>query len=428
MSAGIFTSCPSLRKLGVNPVWRLTVDLIHIPKTGKKVQQQLVVSLHFSVGTWTIWCGPSLDDFQQGTEGLKEIIFKVPALISVNHHWHSKPHNILLEESLCHRLCILSYQWYDLQPVCELVNDHQDIPLTRGTLVHMDPIPWMCNRTSTDIPYHRNLLLVAPVSYLDPDDQLSVHCETDRWVPCVATWEPPSRNTAQLRSPTSNTRHHFSSAADLWMSSSAELPGSEAVVQLDWDSVKSPAIWSLEKGPHPSTASHATPLWNTAPWNLIQTGPHCWRPLVAPHWEVEYHLLTPNPNQLQGRILCRWWNFFQSQRNQVMKHLTRDPHPTDGIPFCLILLAWTLQLKNPHPKGWILLAAHDVSPTEVHRPHLARISSTGRASPYRQYTLHREDYSSPVQQCSSRTLPSLVFWTTRLCCNASCHCKVRWYT
>ena len=37
MSADILTSCPSHRKLGENPEWRLTVDLIHLPKTGKKV-------------------------------------------------------------------------------------------------------------------------------------------------------------------------------------------------------------------------------------------------------------------------------------------------------------------------------------------------------------------------------------------------------
>ena len=53
--------------------------------------------------------------------------------------------------------------------------------------------------------------------------------------------------------------------------------------------------------------------------------------------------------------------------------------------------------------------------------------STGHASSFRQYTLHREDYSSPVQRCSSCTLPSPVFWTTCLHCNASCHCDVWWY-
>ena len=39
MSSGIFRSCPSFRKLGVNPVWRLTVELMHIHKTDKKVFQ-----------------------------------------------------------------------------------------------------------------------------------------------------------------------------------------------------------------------------------------------------------------------------------------------------------------------------------------------------------------------------------------------------
>ena len=114
---------------------------------------------------------------------------------------------------------------YGSDPLDALPGNSQGEPLVFSSLVCSDSKlhMWRCVTGHPQTSQTTRISFwIASVSYPDPDDQLTVHCETDRWVPCVATWEPPSRNTAQSRSPTSNTRHHFSSAANLWISSNAE--------------------------------------------------------------------------------------------------------------------------------------------------------------------------------------------------------------
>ena len=107
--AGIWTSLPSCRKLGVNLVFQFTKDLTLMSnggkyvshnlcwfpkKTSQEMQDKLIVSLHLTIGTWAIRSHSGFTCFQQSAESFEHFTVKILPLIHVNTPWNTKLHHI----------------------------------------------------------------------------------------------------------------------------------------------------------------------------------------------------------------------------------------------------------------------------------------------------------------------------------------------
>ena len=133
-------SCP----MEVNMCPTISTDFLK--KTSQVIQDQLVVSLHLTIGTWSIRSRSGFTRFQQSAESFEHFTVKIPPLIHVNAPWNAKPHHIALKKCLSYWFSILYCQWHHLQPTSKLIYNHENILVALKTFtkgpqhVQMHPI------------------------------------------------------------------------------------------------------------------------------------------------------------------------------------------------------------------------------------------------------------------------------------------------